>query len=249
GAPPTRILVFSRMPDVPASCRTTSISGIVVVKSAEIIMLELSNLKEAIINGDDKQALEITQQALKEGADPVEMINKWMIPAMDEVGRRFETQEIFFPEMLLAARALKRAMEPVRPLLAASGVEPTARVVIGTVKGDMHDIGKNMVGHMLEGAGFEVHDLGIDVPPEKFIEAVKTHNAQILAISALLTTTMPEMEVVLQLAGQSGIREKTKILVGGAPITQAFADEIGADGFGENAGAAVSVARALIADN
>ncbi|MEJ2244935.1 MAG: corrinoid protein [Acidobacteriota bacterium] len=212
-------------------------------------MLELSKLRDAIIHGDDKGALEITQQALKEEVDPVELINEWMIPAMDEVGRRFEAQELFFPEMLIAARAMKLALEPIRPLLAASGVEPTARVVIGTVKGDLHDIGKNMVGHMLEGAGFEVHDIGIDVPADKFIDAVKTHDAQIMAISALLTTTMPEMQKILELADQSGIRHTTKILVGGAPITQAFADEIGADGFGENAGAAVSVARNLISDN
>jgi 5-methyltetrahydrofolate--homocysteine methyltransferase len=212
-------------------------------------MLELSRLRDAIISGDDKLALEITEKALKEKVDPVELINNWMIPAMDEVGRRFEAQELFFPEMLIAARAMKRALEPLRPLLAASGAEPTARVVIGTVKGDMHDIGKNMVGHMLEGAGFEVHDIGIDVPADKFIEAVKTHNAQILALSALLTTTMPEMQHVLQLADQAGIRGTTKIIVGGAPITQSFADEIGADGFGENAGAAVSVARALVGDH
>lgn len=212
-------------------------------------MLDLSGLRDAIINGDDKLALEITEQALKEKVDPVELINNWMIPAMDEVGRRFEAQELFFPEMLIAARAMKRALEPIRPLLAASGAEPTARVVIGTVKGDMHDIGKNMVGHMLEGAGFEVHDIGIDVPADKFIEAVKTHNAQILALSALLTTTMPEMQHIVQLVDQAGIRSTTKIIVGGAPITQSFADEIGADGFGENAGAAVSVARALVGDH
>jgi 5-methyltetrahydrofolate--homocysteine methyltransferase len=209
-------------------------------------MLELSGLRDAIINGDDKLALEITQQALKEEVNPVDLINKWMIPAMDEVGRRFEAQEFFFPEMLIAARAMKLALEPIRPLLSASGVQPTGRVVIGTVKGDLHDIGKNMVGHMLEGAGFEVHDIGTDVPADKFIEAVKTHDAQILAISALLTTTMPEMQNILELTEQSGLRDTIKIIVGGAPITQDFADEIGADGFGENAGAAVSVARALV---
>jgi 5-methyltetrahydrofolate--homocysteine methyltransferase len=208
-------------------------------------MYELSELREAIINGDDKLALDITLQALKEQANPVELINEWMIPAMDEVGRRFEAQEFFFPEMLLAARAMKLALEPLRPLLAASGVQPTARVVIGTVKGDLHDIGKNMVAYMLEGAGFEVHDIGIDVPAEKFIEALQTHNADILAISALLTTTMPEMQKILELVDSSGFRGKVKVMVGGAPITQSFANEIGADGYGENAGSAVSVARAL----
>jgi 5-methyltetrahydrofolate--homocysteine methyltransferase len=209
-------------------------------------MLELSRLRDAIIDGDDQLALEITQQALKEEVNPVEIINKWMIPAMDEVGRRFEAQELFFPEMLIAARAMKRALEPIRPLMAASGVEPIARVVIGTVKGDLHDIGKNMVGHMLEGAGFEVHDIGIDVPADKFIEAAKTRDAKILALSALLTTTMPEMQKIVELVDRSGLHNTIKIMVGGAPITQAFADEIGADGFGENAGSAVSVARALI---
>ncbi len=209
-------------------------------------MLDLSELKEAIINGEDQRALDITRQALDEQVSPADLINQWMIPAMDEVGRRFEAQELFFPEMLIAARAMKRAMEPVRPLLSASGVKPTARVVIGTVQGDLHDIGKNMVGHMLEGAGFEIHDIGIDVPAGRFIEAVREHDAQILAISALLTTTMPEMQKILELADKSGIRGRTKIIVGGAPITQAFADEIGADGFGENAGSAVTVARALV---
>ncbi|MBN2241905.1 MAG: corrinoid protein [Acidobacteria bacterium] len=209
-------------------------------------MLELSGLRDAIIDGNDKLALQITEEALRQEVNPAELINKWMIPAMDEVGRRFEAQEFFFPEMLLAARAMKLALEPIQPLLAASGVEPTGRVVLGTVKGDLHDIGKNMVGYMLEGAGFEVHDIGIDAPAEKFIEAVREHNADILAISALLTTTMPGMQVVLDRLDQAGMRGGVRVIVGGAPITQAFADEIGADGYGENAGSAVSVARSLM---
>ena len=209
-------------------------------------MMDLSGLRDAIIEGNDRLALEITQEALQQEADPAVLINKWMIPAMDEVGRRFEAQEFFFPEMLLAARAMKLALEPLKPLLAASGVEPTGRIVIGTVKGDLHDIGKNMVGYMLEGAGFEIHDIGIDVPAEKFIEAVNNYNADILAISALLTTTMPEMQGILDMLKQRDMREKIKVIVGGAPVTQRFADEIGADGFGENAGSAVSVARSLM---
>ena len=209
-------------------------------------MMELSGLRDAIIDGNDKLALEITEEALKQDVDPAELINKWMIQAMDEVGRRFEAQEFFFPEMLLAARAMKLALEPVQPLLAECGVEPTGRVVLGTVKGDLHDIGKNMVRYMLEGAGFEVHDIGIDVPAEKFIEAVNNHNADILAISALLTTTMPEMKVILDMLEQTDVRDKIKVIVGGAPVTQSFADEIGADGFGENAGSAVTVARSLM---
>ncbi len=209
-------------------------------------MMDLSQLKDAIIEGNDRLALEIAQEALQQEADPAELINKWMIPAMDEVGRRFEAQEFFFPEMLLAARAMKLALEPLKPLLAASGVEPTGRIVIGTVKGDLHDIGKNMVGYMLEGAGFEIHDIGIDVPAEKFIEAVNNYKADILAVSALLTTTMPEMQGILEMLEQKDIRQKVKVIVGGAPVTQKFADEIGADGFGENAGSAVSVARSLM---
>jgi len=209
-------------------------------------MLELSKLRDAIIDGDDARALEITNEALQQDADPAELINTWMIPAMDEVGRRFEAQEFFFPEMLLAARAMQRALDPLRPLLAASGAKPAGRIVIGTVKGDLHDIGKNMVGYMLEGAGFEIHDIGIDVPAEKFLEAVDTYNADILAISALLTTTMPEMAAILDKLKQAGMRSRIKIMVGGAPVTRSFADEIGADGFGESAGSAVSVARSLM---
>jgi 5-methyltetrahydrofolate--homocysteine methyltransferase len=209
-------------------------------------MPELSKLRDAIINGDDALALEVTNEALQQDANPAELINQWMIPAMDEVGRRFEAQEFFFPEMLLAARAMQRALEPIRPLLAACGIEPTGRIVLGTVKGDLHDIGKNMVGYMLEGAGFEVHDIGIDAPAEKFIEAVDNHKADILAISALLTTTMPEMQVILEKLEQAGMRDKVRVLVGGAPVTQSFADEIGADGFGESAGSAVTVARSLM---
>jgi len=209
-------------------------------------MLELSKLRDAIIDGDDARALEITNEALQQDADPAELINAWMIPAMDEVGRRFEAQEFFFPEMLLAARAMQRALDPLRPLLAASGAKPVGRIVIGTVKGDLHDIGKNMVGYMLEGAGFEIHDIGIDVPAEKFLEAVDTYNADIIAISALLTTTMPEMAAILDKLKQAGMRSRIKVMVGGAPVTRSFADEIGADGFGESAGSAVSVARSLM---
>jgi 5-methyltetrahydrofolate--homocysteine methyltransferase len=209
-------------------------------------MLELSRLRDAIIEGNDKLALEMTEEALQEETNPAELINEWMIPAMDEVGRRFEAQEFFFPEMLMAARAMKLALEPLKPLLAGCGVKPAGRVVLGTVKGDLHDIGKNMVGYMLEGAGFEVHDIGIDVPADKFIEAVNQYNADILAISALLTTTIPEMQVILGLLEQAGMRKKIRVIVGGAPVTQSFADEIGADGFGENASSAVSVARSLM---
>jgi methanogenic corrinoid protein MtbC1 len=169
-----------------------------------------------------------------------------MIPAMDEVGRLFEAQDYFIPELLLSGRAMKAALEPLRPLLAASGAQPTGRVVIGTVKGDLHDIGKNLVGSMLEGAGFEVFDLGIDVPVEKFVDAVKTRTPDILALSALLTVTMPEMKKTIEAIGEAGIRGQIKIIVGGAPVTREFADAVGADGYGDNASSAVTLARALL---
>jgi corrinoid protein of di/trimethylamine methyltransferase len=211
-----------------------------------IQMGDLSKLYDAILNGDEKLALQLIKEALKEGADPEELITKGMIPAMDEVGRLFEAQEYFIPEMLLAGRAMKAALEPIRPLLAARGAQPTGRIVLGTVKGDLHDIGKNLVGSMLEGAGFDVVDVGIDVPPEKFVEAVQSNNPHIVALSTLLTVTMPEMKKVIDALNQAGIRSKVKVMVGGAPVTQKFADEIGADGYGENASLAVSVARSLM---
>jgi 5-methyltetrahydrofolate--homocysteine methyltransferase len=209
-------------------------------------MPDFSKLFDAILNGDDKLALQLINDALKDAADPAELINRGMIPAMDEVGRLFEAQEYYIPEMLLAGRAMKAALEPLRPLLAARGTQPTGRIVLGTVKGDLHDIGKNLVGSMLEGAGFEVFDLGIDVSPEKFVDAIRSKQAHILALSALLTVTMPEMKKVIDALCQAGLRDQVKVLIGGAPVTKSYADQIGADGYGENAGSAVSAARALM---
>jgi len=182
-------------------------------------MADLSKLNDAILDGDEKLAIQLTREALAESIDPITLISQWMIPAMDEVGRRFEAQEFFIPEMLMAGRAMKSALEILRPVLAASGAQPTGRVVLGTVKGDLHDIGKNMVGSMLEGAGFEVLDVGIDVTAEKFVDSVKSNNPHILALSALLTNTMPEMKNVIDALIKAGIREQVKILIGGAPIT------------------------------
>jgi len=166
---------------------------------------------------------------------------------MDEVGRRFECSDYFVPELLLSARAMKSALELLRPLLVASGAQPVGRVVIGTVKGDLHDIGKNLVSSMLEGSGFEVHDLGTDVAPEKFIQAAKDFNAQVICLSALLTVTMPAMKTTITALEAAGMRGKVKVLVGGAPVTQHYAEQIGADGFGENANSAVTLARKLVA--
>ena len=209
-------------------------------------MPDLSKLYDAILDGDDKLSYQLTREALEEAVDPSELIKRWMIPAMDEVGRRFESQEYFIPEIMMAARAMKAALELLRPLLASSGAKPTGRVVLGSVKGDLHDIGKNIVGTMLEGAGFEVFDLGIDVPAEKFIEAIQKNNPDVLALSTLLTITMPEMKNTIQALSKAGIRNQVKVIIGGSPVTQDYADEIGADGYGENAGSAVSVTRQLL---
>lgn len=208
-------------------------------------MTDLSKLHEAVLNGDAKTAAAVTQAALAENVPPLELIQKYMIPAMDEVGARFECEDYFVPELLLSARAMKAALEPLRPLLAESGAEPAGRVVIGTVKGDLHDIGKNLVASLLEGGGFDVVDLGADVPPERFIAAIREKNANIVCLSALLTVTMPSMRTTIEALKAAGVRDQVKIMVGGAPVTEAFAREIGADAYGENAGTAVQIARRL----
>jgi 5-methyltetrahydrofolate--homocysteine methyltransferase len=209
-------------------------------------MPELTKLTDAILKGDAKGAVAIAKEALDENVDPQELVSKYMIPAMDEMGRRFETGDCFVPELLISARAMKAALELIRPLLAASGAEPLGRVVIGTVKGDLHDIGKNLVASMLEGAGFAVADLGVDVPPEKFIAEIREKKAQLVALSALLTTTMPNMKTIIEELSKAGVRERVKVIVGGAPVTQRFADEIGADGYSDNANGAVGLARRLV---
>jgi 5-methyltetrahydrofolate--homocysteine methyltransferase len=206
-------------------------------------MAELKQLYEAILNGDAKVAHNLTDQALKDGADPIKMVDEFMIPAMNEVGRRFESNEYFVPELLISARAMKSALDLVRPMLVARGAKPLGKVAVGTVKGDLHDIGKNLVAALLEGGGFEVIDLGVNVAPEKFIAAVNEKGAHIVAMSALLTTTMPAMKTTIDALKQAGVREKVKVLIGGAPITQKYADEIGADGYSENAVGAVGAAR------
>lgn len=208
-------------------------------------MSALQELYTAVLEGNANSAKTVTQQLLDAGTDPQELLNKAMIPAMDEVGRRFETNEYFVPELLISARAMKGALELVKPLLVAGGMQPVARVAIGTVKGDLHDIGKNLVAAMLEGGGFEVVDLGVDVSPEKFIEAVKAKNASVVALSALLTTTMPAMGTVIKALEEAGVRKQVKVIIGGAPITGQYAEQIGADGYSDNANGAVAIARTL----
>jgi 5-methyltetrahydrofolate--homocysteine methyltransferase len=210
-------------------------------------MPDLKQLYEAVVNGDAKATQVLTKQALADGVDPLKLVNEHMVPAMDEVGRRFEANEYFVPELLISARAMKAALELIRPLLTARGDQPLGRVAIGTVKGDLHDIGKNLVGSLLEGGGFEVIDLGVNVTPEKFIATVNEKKANIIAMSALLTTTMPSMKTTIDALKQAGVREKVKVLIGGAPITQKYADEIGADGYSENAVGAVALAKKAVA--
>jgi len=207
-------------------------------------MVDLQELHEAILNGDAKAAAAVTRAALAQNVPALDLIQQAMVPAMDEVGRRFECQDYFVPELLLSARAMKAALEPLRPLLAASGAQPAGTVVIGTVKGDLHDIGKNLVAALLEGGGFEVIDLGVDVAPEKFVETVQKTNANIVCLSALLTVTMLSMKTTIDGLRAAGLREQVTVLVGGAAVTRQFAEEIGADGYGENASAAVALARA-----
>lgn len=209
-------------------------------------MSDYAELYDAILNGNAKKAEEVTKAAIAANADPSEVVQKYMIPAMDEVGKRFECNEYFVPELLIAARAMKVSLDLIAPLLAATGAEPVGRVVIGTVQGDLHDIGKNLVASMLEGGGFKVVDLGVDVSPERFVEAAKEKEGTIVALSALLTTTMTMMKNVILALEKAGIRQKTKVMIGGAPITQQFADEIGADGYSDNASAAVALARKLV---
>lgn len=210
-------------------------------------MEEIKKLHTAILEGDAQMAHEITEKALAAGIEPMQLVNDYMIPAMAEVGERFECNDYFVPELLIAARAMKSALTLVRPLLAASGAETAGRVVLGTVKGDLHNIGKNLVAAMLEGNGFEVIDLGVNVAPEQFIASVKEKGANIVAMSALLTTTMPAMRTTINALKEAGVRDQVKVLIGGAPITQRYADEIGADGFSDNAVGAVTVAKKILA--
>ena len=210
-------------------------------------MPTIQSLYDAILNGNAKAAKEITQTSLAAGANPQALVDDTMIPAMNEVGRRYEANEYFVPELLIAARAMKASLELIRPLLSARGAEPVGSVVIGTVQGDLHDIGKNLVGAMLEGAGFEVIDLGVDVSAEKFINAAKEKKATLVALSALLTTTMHSMKAVMEKLREAGMRDSVKVMIGGAPVTQKYADEIGADGYSSNANAAVALARKLLA--
>jgi methylmalonyl-CoA mutase cobalamin-binding domain/chain len=207
---------------------------------------DLRPLYQAILGGDVNLACKVTGVALSRNVDPLFLVNQYMSPAMDEAGRRFEQNIYFVPELLLASRAMKMSMSLLRPLLEARGTEPIGRVVLGTVRGDLHDIGKNLVAALLQGGGFEVIDIGVNLTPERFVSAVQEHRPHILGLSALLTTTMMAMRTTIEALEREGIRSNVRVMVGGAPVTADFAGEIGADAFGANAVAAVARARELI---
>jgi len=207
----------------------------------------LEKLHDAVLNGDPVTAVDITEKALGERIDPHILINEYMIRAMDEVGARFERFEYFIPQLLMSAKAMKGAMALIRPLLVGDGVDDTSIcAVTGTVKGDVHDIGKNLLGALLEGGGFRLVDLGTNVSPEQFIDAVKENDAKLVCMSALLTTTMPGMKTTIDAFKEAGIRNDVIMLVGGAPVTQQFADDIGSDGYWDNASAGVVLAKELL---
>jgi len=208
-------------------------------------MADISALAENLINGKAQEVAELTRKALDDGVPPGEILNGGLIKGMGVVGERFKNNEFYVPEVLIAARAMHAGMDILKPALAESGVKPIGRVLLGTVKGDLHDIGKNLVAMMLEGAGFEVIDLGIDVPPEKFVEAVKA-GGDVIAMSALLTTTMTAMKVTLDALEEAGVKDKIKTMIGGAPVTQNYADEIGADGYARDAASAADKAKELM---
>jgi 5-methyltetrahydrofolate--homocysteine methyltransferase len=208
-------------------------------------MADLKALADAIIKGDQNSAVEITKSALGEGVEAEKVLNEGLIAGMDVIGGRFKKNEVYIPEVLIAARAMKMAMEILEPELAKAGVEPIGKLLIGTVQGDLHDIGKNLVAMMLKGAGFEVIDLGVDIPVEKFIEQAKASGANLIGMSALLTTTMPGMEKAVKALKEAGV--SAKVMIGGAPVTQGYADKIGADGYSADAASAVDLAKSLVA--
>ena len=209
-------------------------------------MADLQAIAENIIKGQAPKVKELVQEAIDDNPPVREILQDGLIAGMNVVGVKFKNNEFYVPEVLIAARAMKQGMELIRPLLIEAKVEPLGKVSIGTVKGELHDIGKNLVAMMLEGAGFEIIDLGIDVSPEKFIESVKSQGAQIICMSALLTTTMPSMQTTVEAIKEAGLSDSVHVMIGGAPVTQAYADQIGANGYAPDAASAADMARSLM---
>ncbi|MBW7881463.1 MAG: corrinoid protein [Caldilineaceae bacterium] len=208
--------------------------------------LELDRLYFAIIDGKVGEAVATTQEAIAASVSPQLLLDEYMIPAMDEVGEQFAANECYVPELLLSARAMKAALAEIRPLLVGTVAKPVGCVVVATVQGDMHDIGKNLVATMLEGGGFQIVDIGVDVDADQLLDAVYAHKPDLVALSALLTTTLPSMKRLIEQLTRAGVREQVKVMVGGAPVTEGFALAIGADGYSDNAAGAVVLARRLL---
>ncbi|MBN2357257.1 corrinoid protein [candidate division KSB1 bacterium] len=206
----------------------------------------LQELCENVIAGNAPKCEALTADALDSGLSAADVLNDGLVAGMNVVGEKFKNNEFYVPEVLIAARAMKAGMKVLRPKLVEAGVEPKGRLIMGTVKGDLHDIGKNLVAMMMEGAGFEVIDLGVDVAPDKFIAAAQEHHAQIIGMSALLTTTMLNMKDTIETLKSQGIRDTVKVIIGGAPVTQNFADEIGADGYSADAASAIDLVKAFL---
>ena len=207
-------------------------------------MADLAGLAAALERGDRDAVVRLVREAIAGGTGAEQILNEGLIAGMENIGRKFKANEVYVPEVLIAARAMASGMQILEPILVKSGVKPRGKVVVGTVKQDLHDIGKNLVAMMLKGGGYHVTDVGVDVDPAKFVEAAKRENADIVAISALLTTTMPNMKTVVDVLKQAGL--KVKVMIGGAPVTQGYADEIGADGYAPDAASAVDLARSLL---
>jgi 5-methyltetrahydrofolate--homocysteine methyltransferase len=206
----------------------------------------LKLIMEKLYHGEDEAVAELTQRALDEGLTPAEVLGGGLLAGMDRVGVDFRDGDLFVPEVLIAARAMHAGMNILRPLLTDSGVPSFGKIIMGTVEGDLHDIGKNLVAMMLEGGGFEIADLGADIPPDKFVDAVRREQPDLIGMSALLTTTMPAIKRTIDALSDAGLRDKVKIMIGGAPVTRAWAEEIGADGYAPDAASAVDLARSLL---
>lgn len=208
--------------------------------------MDLKEIADNLIKGKAPEVKELVQKAIDEGEDVEKVLNEGLVAGMSVVGAKFKANEFYVPEVLIAARAMKAGMGILRPILAEKNIKGIGTIVLGTVRGDLHDIGKNLVAMMLEGAGFEIIDLGVDVSPEKFIETAKEKKADVVGLSALLTTTMPSMKDVVKAVGDSGLKDKVKVMIGGAPLTQSYADEIGADGYAPDAASAVDEIKQLL---
>jgi len=209
-------------------------------------MTDFNEIKETLVNLDEQRLIELVNEALAKDIPPGDILNKGLIAGMDIVGEKMENEDMFIPEVLMAAKAMSKGVEILKPLMSDKEAQTRGSVIIGTVKGDLHDIGKNLVAMMMESAGMTVHNIGVDISPEDFVSQIKKKNAQIVCLSALLTTTMPMMKQTIDAIVEAGLREQVRVMVGGAPVTQAFADEIGADAFAPDAGSAAKTAKALM---